>query len=404
MVQVSPPQTNAMAAIYTPPQLPAYLASAFDLKPITGIPTNEEVKLIHSVIRVVENTSHNYGLTSCFEARYKSQYSFSVFSDITYSPPVLPSHMNIPLEPVVTAPTDDQIRSVQTALRFSESMASAPTMYDADLSLQLSQHLFDIQLALTFKLAIIARYVQRAALVHQTPQAPPSPGIIDVPSVQEHYPVVERAQSLDGASYIPEDVSVSRDSRRDGQELAPERASGSSDRAAVPHLPDLPSDQVLGSQELIDTGEDQVQQAEVKGLLIDINESLQELRRTVILTHNSMARGVQTRGGNYLPIILNSKGEDPVSYGIKEPGYLNRYMGDANLARFFKYFGIGEEFLEAGPEPSIKSGAFDEDFSDNCALVESAEDLVYVRRATRATNQAGSALVLGFGRLISGSR
>ena len=59
MVQVDSPQTNMMASKYTPPELPAYLARAFDLKPIAGIPTDEEVKLIHSVIRVVENGSHS---------------------------------------------------------------------------------------------------------------------------------------------------------------------------------------------------------------------------------------------------------------------------------------------------------------------------------------------------------
>ena len=59
MVQVEPSPTSAMSDIYKPPQLPAYLASAFDLQPVTGIPTDEEVKLVHSVIRAVENTSHS---------------------------------------------------------------------------------------------------------------------------------------------------------------------------------------------------------------------------------------------------------------------------------------------------------------------------------------------------------
>lgn len=51
-----------MSAMYTPPALPPYLASTFDLKPVVGVPTDEEVKLIHSVIRVVENASHSKSL------------------------------------------------------------------------------------------------------------------------------------------------------------------------------------------------------------------------------------------------------------------------------------------------------------------------------------------------------
>ncbi|KAF8600144.1 hypothetical protein BDV93DRAFT_286225 [Ceratobasidium sp. AG-I] len=148
-----------MAAVYTPPELPTYLSNTFTLKPVIGVPTDEEVKLIHSVIRAVENASHvpalfNPALSAdlahhLFEvqmARYKSKYTFPIFSDITYTPPEVPSHMNILLEPVVIAPSDDQIRSAQAAFRFAEGMASVPSMYDADLSMQLSQHLFDLQL------------------------------------------------------------------------------------------------------------------------------------------------------------------------------------------------------------------------------------------------------------------
>lgn len=34
-----------------PPQLPPFLATIFDLKPITGVPSGEEVKLVHATIR-----------------------------------------------------------------------------------------------------------------------------------------------------------------------------------------------------------------------------------------------------------------------------------------------------------------------------------------------------------------
>lgn len=46
-----------MDAVYLPPKLPAYLMGAFDLKPVLGTPSNDEVKLIHAAIRAVENIS-----------------------------------------------------------------------------------------------------------------------------------------------------------------------------------------------------------------------------------------------------------------------------------------------------------------------------------------------------------
>lgn len=46
-----------MVAIYTPPELPPYIANSYDLKPVEGVPSDDEVKLIHAVIRAVENVS-----------------------------------------------------------------------------------------------------------------------------------------------------------------------------------------------------------------------------------------------------------------------------------------------------------------------------------------------------------
>ncbi|KAF8597997.1 hypothetical protein BDV93DRAFT_512896 [Ceratobasidium sp. AG-I] len=114
-----------MTTVHTPPNLPTYFADAFNLNPIVGVPTDEEVKLIHSVIRAVENTSHKHMLS--YEAKYKSKHSFPMISDITYAPPELPPHMNILLEPVVNTPSEDQLRSAQAALRFSEGMVNTRT-------------------------------------------------------------------------------------------------------------------------------------------------------------------------------------------------------------------------------------------------------------------------------------
>jgi len=51
--------------VYTPPRLPAYLADAYQLKSLTGVPTDEEVTEIHAVIRAMEAVSHSEYL--CYE-------------------------------------------------------------------------------------------------------------------------------------------------------------------------------------------------------------------------------------------------------------------------------------------------------------------------------------------------
>jgi hypothetical protein len=43
---------------YFPPSLPPHLAGSFELNPVEGVPSDEEVKAIHAVIRALEGMSH----------------------------------------------------------------------------------------------------------------------------------------------------------------------------------------------------------------------------------------------------------------------------------------------------------------------------------------------------------
>lgn len=71
-----------MAAIYTPPELPGYIANSYDLKPVEGVPSDDEVKLIHAVIRAVENVSHG-------EATFSLGWSSSINIEMNSSPSLL---------------------------------------------------------------------------------------------------------------------------------------------------------------------------------------------------------------------------------------------------------------------------------------------------------------------------
>ncbi|QRV82957.1 hypothetical protein RhiJN_10973 [Ceratobasidium sp. AG-Ba] len=157
----------------TPPKLPRFLADLVNLRVIEGVPTDSEVKLVHAAIRSLNEVVHvpglydpdlTVGLSEYLfgvqmgiwkliksnprntKERYREKYPCIIFpSSTTYTPPQLPPHIRVSLEPVKNTPSDDQIKSVQTALRISENLANVPSMFDADLSMNLSQHLFDIQ-------------------------------------------------------------------------------------------------------------------------------------------------------------------------------------------------------------------------------------------------------------------
>ncbi|CAE6374450.1 unnamed protein product [Rhizoctonia solani] len=87
-------------------------------------------------------------------ARYQSRYSLTTFpSDATYTPPVLPTHISINLEPVSGAPSDDQLTKVQDAIQTYQELRRIPSMFDAHINMELSQHFFDLQMARHMRVA-----------------------------------------------------------------------------------------------------------------------------------------------------------------------------------------------------------------------------------------------------------
>ncbi|CAE6461184.1 unnamed protein product [Rhizoctonia solani] len=128
--------------VYTPPALPAHLSSVYGLKPIVGQPTDEQVKAIHAVIGAVDAGSrvpNLYGpdlslqlsqhLFSVQMAVYRRKYPVNVFpGDNTYSPPSLPAYVPVELESVVGAPSKEQLRAAQHAMRAVESLGNGESL------------------------------------------------------------------------------------------------------------------------------------------------------------------------------------------------------------------------------------------------------------------------------------
>lgn len=98
-VHLNSSQNKPMAAVYIPPNLPAYLTDQSDLKAVVGVPSDDEVKLIHTAIRTVESVSHG------------KQTGFIDLHRIT-----------------------DTRRNL------------VPALFDSGLSMDLAQHLFDVQM------------------------------------------------------------------------------------------------------------------------------------------------------------------------------------------------------------------------------------------------------------------
>ncbi|CAE6439895.1 unnamed protein product [Rhizoctonia solani] len=115
----------------SPPALPDYLKNVYDLKPIVGVPSDAEVIEIHAVVHAARKASeipgmHDPGLLmgladhlfSAQMARYRKKYSLIIFpSDATYTPPALPAHISITLEPMSGTPSDEYMMKAKEVLR-----------------------------------------------------------------------------------------------------------------------------------------------------------------------------------------------------------------------------------------------------------------------------------------------
>ncbi|CAE6536409.1 unnamed protein product [Rhizoctonia solani] len=167
--------------VYSPPELPQHLKHICDLKPIVGAPSDEELVGIHAVIQVANKVIDVHGvgdsallfrlsehLFDAQMARYRVKYLGAIFPEargMTYTPPPLPVHVSIRLEPVSGVPSEHQVIRVQDAIRAYQQFSNVSSMFDPRVNLELSEHLFDIQMA---------KHMQR---VRQSRSSPPSCGI-----------------------------------------------------------------------------------------------------------------------------------------------------------------------------------------------------------------------------------
>ncbi|KDN33786.1 hypothetical protein RSAG8_13115, partial [Rhizoctonia solani AG-8 WAC10335] len=126
------------AQILSPPELPPYLKSINDLKPIAGVPNDDEVMGIHAVIRMAQKAVDIPGtgdptlLARLYEhlfdaqmAKYRNRCLSFVFPETTtYTPPALPVYVTVQLEPVTGTPSEEEVVKVQSAIRSYHQFAN----------------------------------------------------------------------------------------------------------------------------------------------------------------------------------------------------------------------------------------------------------------------------------------
>ncbi|CUA67641.1 hypothetical protein RSOLAG22IIIB_07499 [Rhizoctonia solani] len=339
-----------------PPQLPPFLANVFNLKPIVGNPSRGEVKLVHDAVRALDNFLHTPELRDTDLSIELSQHLFDIQmvchrhkyptsvlpNDVVYDPPTLPSYIPVELKSITGPPSNKEIASVHSALRISESFANVPSIFDSDLHVQLSQHLFDIQLA---------RYVQRSTI--QRAMA----GI----SVSQNQTAPQRDPDGTDTSNIPETTSATATPGQITEPTETQRSileQSNSLNEAVSHQNPNERD-VAHSTEL----------------MIEIRNKLDDISRILVGTQNSLARGFNSssphtydyKGIGYdlgAHSLINNRGEVPEDHNLstfKSSGnggtasFSINELPESELARYLRFYSLGEDMIEEGEELKIRS-------------------------------------------------
>ncbi|KAG8686302.1 hypothetical protein FRC11_009172 [Ceratobasidium sp. 423] len=290
----------------------------------------------------------------------------TVAQDMVYDPPALPNYIHAELKPVNGPPSNEEVASVHTALRISESFANGvflqvsqphrrltphingiyprrppvPSIFDPDVHVQLSQHLFDIQ---------FARHVQRSVVkqfapVLAAPQNPTLPDNVDANSNREVHNPPQKAAGSTGI-----------------QHAALEEPNSSN-----------PPTNHQNPNETNELGS-------IKELMVEMRDTLKNMNRVMIGSQNSLARGFNSsishgngRGLSYdlgAHSLINDHGEVPETHNLptfKSGGnccgvsFAVNNLTENALARYLRFYGIGEEMIEEGEELKIRSGKIDD--------------------------------------------
>ncbi|KAF8593660.1 hypothetical protein BDV93DRAFT_612162 [Ceratobasidium sp. AG-I] len=359
-----------MTTICTPPKLPVYLAGTFDLKPVTGIPSDSEVMLIHAAIRGVNDVFHVPALCDpdlsmrlaqhLFNVqmeKYRERYPVNVLPHANvYDPPVLPSHVNVPLKSVTGAPSDDEIKSVHSALRVSESLTNVPSLYDPELSMSLSQHLFDIQ---------FARYIKQTTKGYYAPHNTSDDAGDKQETKLPHQPVVstEQPEALKDHETGSHGQAAPHSHHRTGSNPGIGQKDGLSSQ--VPHCSASDSlsriaallEKTQEVTEQMGVGQNQTNQLLV-GMQDTLKDGIENVTRMMIKLHNHSARGFNSGHDYIYHHIVSENGEAPLSCEVPAiltgRGQTFWKASDSLLAQYLQFYNIGTELIEKGNPPTLK--------------------------------------------------
>ncbi|KAJ1302473.1 hypothetical protein OPQ81_002791 [Rhizoctonia solani] len=335
------PQTSqAQENIYNPPMLPTHLVTTYNLKPIVGHPKDEDIKLIHAAITAVNAEAQvprlynpdlllqlSQHLFSVQMAIYKKDYpQFLSPADNTYVPPSLPAH--IPeLEPVGGSPSNEQLKAAQQAVRAADNLSTSP-LFDPDLNMKLSQHLFNLQFARYIQDSVLGRFGSKWEESKPAPSTTPgSLGDLSTPRINPDIPAQPEV--------IRTDVTDTATANNECSTL-------------------------LGMEVQLEKGVN-----DIKKLMSESKGVLENMNRVLIAIQRNQVTAGEWDKYNYAHVNpVNQQGVTAVECGLPQIRYhyykcgyhILEHLKLSQMVGYLKFFNIGAELIEGDGEPQLKGG------------------------------------------------
>ncbi|CAE6537689.1 unnamed protein product [Rhizoctonia solani] len=349
-----------------PPELPTYLKSVHDLKPITGVPSDEEVIEIHGVIQVANRASTIPGMSDPELLMELGDHLFSAQM----------AHVPVKLELISGAPSDEQVTKVQRGHSVvSEIFRNSVNVRASSLR--------------------IARYMSRAAqhrpatrlqaATHDTTNNAgtgadltesrrlPEDGVRDI--LERSNQLAERANQLSERS----NQLIER-----SNQIA-EQTSQLVERARPAELPERSADQPNNSSEQFNELTGRLgQHLEQSNRLVEeytkpveqLGDVLRTINKVLVGIQHAIVRNHRGNTRDAVKCLVNEKGDVPPAFHISEYSCLyspfqirignqNCYasLPDDTIARILLSCGIGKDLFENCEDPKIDQGNRDKALS-----------------------------------------
>ncbi|CUA74832.1 hypothetical protein RSOLAG22IIIB_05727 [Rhizoctonia solani] len=334
-VRIVPNQT-----ILTPPDLPSYLRAVQDLQPIVGKPTDEEIKAIHAVIRALNSIVHLYTVYDPNLSVQLSQHLFGAqmgtyrISSQLLDDPIIKGYIHTSNSTFTHPKYAQPNRRHAIKSRHSISAKCAekcrklgPRLFDADLNMRLSQHLFDLQ---------FARYMHDLTQDQSPSGSGPEPLPVPEPVEEPQY-----ISSVDPP--------------------APNLESGEEINTPIPQPEQIPETHSGLAQlsEIMKETRDATRESKV--VLENMNRVLMSIKRDQCMTIPSDTDSVVQKDPlNQRGVLASECGLPPLRCTY-DPTYRggcsDMTLSDDDLVRYLKFFDTGADLINEGEKIEDRDAA-----------------------------------------------